>query len=348
VAANPKLKASTGSAWDDVAKAMKDLADIREQYNMFENQRAFLSDYASFARTLVRAAEERAKPNTERLPEYSDANLPEVEAHVLSTAPIYPDFEKVQLGWSLTKMREHLTPSNPEVMKILGKDAPQQLADKMIDQTKLGDPAVRKQLWEGGLKAIQESNDPFIKLALQVDPVARAIRKDYENRVDSVVTKSNQKIAAARFAMLGTSIYPDATFSLRFSYGTVKGWKEGGQEVYPITTFGGAFDHATGADPFKLPDSWYAAKDKLDLKTPFNFVSTNDIIGGNSGSPVVNKNGELVGLIFDGNIHSLGGAFGYDGSLNRAVSVESSAILEALDKIYGAHALAAEMRGGAK
>lgn len=348
VAANPKLKASTGNSWDNVAKAMKELTDIREQYSMFENQRAFISDYASFARTLVRAAEERAKPNAERLPEYSDANLPEVEANVLSAAPIYPDFEKVKLGWSLTKMREHLTASDPVVVKILGKESPQQLANTMIDQTKLGDPAVRKKLWEGGVKAIQESDDPFIKLALQVDPVARAIRKEYETRVDSVVTKSNQKIAAARFAMLGTSIYPDATFSLRFSYGTVKGWKEAGKEVSPITNFAGAFDHATGADPFKLPDSWYAAKDKLNLNTPYNFASTNDIIGGNSGSPVVNKNGELVGLIFDGNIHSLGGAFGYDESLNRAVSVESAAILEALDKIYGAHALANEMRSGTK
>ena len=348
VAANPKLKASTGSAWDDVAGAMKVLKDIRVQLSMLENQRAFLSTYAGFARTLVRAAAERAKPNGERLPEYADANLPEVQANVLSSAPVYPDFERVKLGWSLTKMREHLTASNPVVMAILGKEAPQQVADRMVAATRLGDPAVRKQLWEGGMKAVQESDDPFIKLALQVDPVARAIRKEFERRVDSVVTKSNQKIAAARFAMLGTSIYPDATFSLRFSYGTVKGWKEAGKDVAPITDFAGAFEHATGADPFKLPDSWYAAKDRIDLKTPFNFVSTNDIIGGNSGSPVVNKNGELVGLIFDGNIHSLGGAFGYDGSLNRAVSVESAAILEALDKIYGAHDLAVEMRSGGK
>jgi len=315
---------------------------------VFENQRSSLSEYSSFARTLVRAAAERAKPNLERLPEYADANLPEVQANVLSTAPIYNDFERVKLGWSLTKMRELLTPSDPTVMQILGKRSPQQLADAMIASTKLGDVTVRRQLWEGGLKAVQESDDPFIKLALVVDPVARAIRKDYENRVDSVVIKSNQKIAAARFAMLGTSIYPDATFSLRFSYGTVKGWKEGGKDVPAVTDFGGAFDHATGADPFKLPDSWYAAKDRINLKTAFNFASTNDIIGGNSGSPVVNKKGELVGLIFDGNIHSLGGAFGYDGTANRAVSVSSAAILEALDKIYGARALADEMRSGVR
>ncbi len=348
VAANPKLKASTGSAWDDIDKAMAVMKEVRVPYTMFETQRAFLSDYASFARTLVRAAAERAKPNAERLPEYADANLPEVEARVLSTAPIYNDFEKVKLGWSLTKMREHLTPSDPTVMQILGKQSPQQLADSMIANTRLADVAVRKQLWEGGLKAVQASDDPFIKLALLVDPVARAIRTDYESRVDSVVIKSNQKIAAARFAMLGTSIYPDATFSLRFSYGTVKGWKEAGKDIPAVTDFAGAFGHATGADPFKLPDSWYAAKDKINLKTPLNFVSTNDIIGGNSGSPAVNKKGELVGLIFDGNIHSLGGAFGYDGTDNRAVSVSSAAILEALDKIYGARSLADEMRSGVK
>jgi len=348
VAADPKLKASTGKAWDDIDKAMIAMKELRERLVMFEGQRALMSDYAGFARTLVRGAIERAKPNQERLPEYADANLPEVQANVLSPAPIYNDFEKVKLGWSLTKMREHLTPSDPMVMQILGKQSPQNVADAMISGTKLADVAVRKQLWDGGLKAVQESDDPFIKLALLVDPLARTIRKDYETRVDSVITKSNQKIAAARFAMLGTSIYPDATFSLRFSYGNVKGWTEAGKVIPALTDFAGAFDHATGADPFKLPDSWYAAKDKINLKTSFNIASTNDIIGGNSGSPLVNTKGELVGLIFDGNIHSLGGAFGYDGTMNRAVSVSSAAILEAMEKIYGAQVLADEMRSGMK
>jgi len=342
---NPELKASTGGAWDAIANAIKVGNDIREPLGQFESGQAFMSDYAKFATTLVRAAAERSKPSGERLPEFADANLPQVQANLFSNAPIYNDFEKVKLGFSLTKMRERLSPSDPQVMQILGKDSPNAVAARLIDGTKLGDVAVRKQLWEGGMKAIQESDDPFIKLALQIDPVARALRKDYETRVESVITKADEKIAAARFAMQGTNIYPDATFTLRFSYGTVKGWKEAGKDVPPFTDFGGAFAHATGSDPFKLPDGWYAAKDKLNLATPFNLVSTNDIIGGNSGSPLVNAKGELVGLIFDGNIHSLGGAFGFDESNNRAVSVDSAALLEAMDKVYGAHAVANEMRG---
>ena len=346
VNSKPALKASTGGAWDDIAKAMQAYAEMRRAKSAFEDGRAFSSDYARFARTLVRAAAEREKPNAERFPEFSDSRLPQVQAGLLSPAPIYNDFEKVKLTFSLTKMREYLTPSNAQVMQVLGKESPAQVANRMIDGTKLGDIAVRKALWEGGMKAVMASDDPFIKLALALDPYARSLRKDYEARVESVITKADEKIAAARFAMLGTSIYPDATFSLRLSYGTVKGWKEAGKDLAPFTTMGGTYDHATGADPFKLPDSWIKAKDKLNPSTPFNFVSNNDIIGGNSGSPVVNRKGELVGLIFDGNIHSLGGAFGFDETQNRAVAVDSAALLEALDKVYGAHEVAKEMRGG--
>ncbi len=345
VAAKPATRASTGGAWDAIAHAVKVSNELHEPLAQFEHGLAFDSEYAKFATTLVRAAAERAKPDGERLPEFAEARLPQVQAGVLSPAPVYPDFEKVKLAWSLTKMREKLGASNLQVVRILGKDSPQQLAARLIDGTKLGAPTVRRQLWEGGMAAILQSDDPFIKLALQIDPVARALRKDFEARVESVIMKSDEKIAAARFAMLGTSIYPDATFTLRLSYGEVKGWKEGGKDVAPFTDFGGAFAHATGADPFELPPTWYQAKDKLDLSMPLNFVSTNDIIGGNSGSPVVNRKGELVGLIFDGNLPSLGGAFGFDASVNRAVSVDSAALLEALDRIYGAHAAATEMRG---
>jgi len=345
VASKPELKASTADAWDAIANAIKVSDEMREPLAQFEQGQAFNSEYAQFATTLVRAAAERVKPNGDRLPEFADAHLPQVQAGVLSSAPVYPDFEKLKLGWSLTKMRERLSPSNSQVMQILGKDSPEQVAARMIDGTRLGDPAVRKQLWEGGMKAIEESNDPFIKLALQIDPVARALRKDYEDRVESVITKADERIAAARFAMLGTSIYPDATFSLRFSYGVVKGWNEAGKDIPPFTDMAGAFAHATGSAPFKLPDSWITAKDKLNLSTPLDLASTNDIIGGNSGSPLVNGRGELVGLIFDGNIHSLGGAYAYDESLNRAVAVDSAALLEAMDKIYGAHVIVNEMRG---
>lgn len=344
VETHPALKASTGGAWAAIEQAIKVANELREPLRQFSDGMAFQSEYADFATHLVRAAAERVKPNAERLPEYADARLPEVEANLMSTAPIYPQFEKVKLTFSLTKMRENLGTNQAQVMQILGKESPEQVASRLVDGTKLGDPAVRKQLWNGGMQAVLASDDPFIKLALQIDPVARAIRKDFEARVDSVIEKSNEKIAAARFAMLGTSIYPDATFTLRLSYGTVKGWREAGKDLAPFTTLGGTYEHATGADPFKLPESWIKAKSALKPDTPFNFVSTNDIIGGNSGSPMVNRKGELVGLIFDGNIHSLGGAFGFDQTVNRAVAVDSAAILEAMDKVYGAGYLVKEMR----
>jgi hypothetical protein len=183
----------------------------------------------------------------------------------------------------------------------------------------------------------------MIALAKRVDPIARKVRKQWEDEVDSAATRALEKLGAARFAVYGTSAYPDATFTLRLSYGTVKGWLENGKQVMPFTTLGGAYDRATGRDPFALAPSWLNAKSKVNLATPFNFVTTNDIIGGNSGSPVINKDGQLIGLIFDGNIHSLGGNYGFDEALNRAVAVDTRAILEALRNIYGATRVLAEV-----
>ena len=242
-------------------------------------------------------------------------------------------------------MRELLGADDPFVHQVLGRKSPDQIGAALIAGTKLGDPAVRKALWAGGREAIAKSDDPFIRLASDIDPVARAIRKRYEREVESVVQKNTELIAQARFAQQGTSAYPDATFTLRLSYGEVTGWSEGGRKVPPFTDFAGAFARDTGVDPFALPASWHAAKGKLDLAQRFNFVTDNDIIGGNSGSPVINRNGEIVGLIFDGNIHSLGGAFWFDGRRNRAVAVHSGAILESLTKVYGATDLAREIMG---
>jgi hypothetical protein len=188
----------------------------------------------------------------------------------------------------------------------------------------------------------------MIELARLVDPDARALRKRYEDEIESAIDKAHESIAEARFAIYGTSHYPDATFTLRLSYGAVRGWAEHGTEVAPFTTLAGAFERHTGQAPFALPASWLAAKPRLPLQTPFNFVTTNDIIGGNSGSPVINQRAEIVGLIFDGNIHSLGGEYGFDERKNRAVAVHSSAILVALDQIYGAKRIADELRGGAQ
>jgi len=339
----PDFKEAVG-AWDATEKAEATYRALFRERSALERGNPFMTDYFAFARTLVRGTAERAKPNAERLPEYADAALPEVEARLLSPAPVHPAFEKLRMGWALTKIRESLGADHPIVKQILGKESPEQLASRLVDGTQLGDPAVRKALWDGGAAAVAASQDPFIRLAAAIDPEARALRKRYEAEVESVEQKSAERIAKVRFARGGTDTYPDATFTLRISYGAVKGWDEAGSAVAPFTRIGGAFDRATGADPFRLPDSWLKAKDSLDLAKPFNFSSTNDIIGGNSGSPVIDREGRLVGLIFDGNIHSLGGAYGYDGASNRAVAVDSAAILEALEKIYGAKSIADEMR----
>jgi hypothetical protein len=219
----------------------------------------------------------------------------------------------------------------------------------MIAGTKLDDVAVRKQLYEGGEGAIAASTDPLIVAMRAIEPAARAVRKQYDDKVDSVVRREGTLIAKARFAQSGFSQPPDATFTLRLSYGAVKGYKENGKEITYFTTMGGAFEHASehnNQPPYNLAQSWMASKSKLDLKTPLNFVSTADIIGGNSGSPTVNKEGEVVGIIFDGNIESLPWQFAYSDAQGRAVSVDSRGIQEALRKIYNAAGLADELLGG--
>ncbi|MDF3035049.1 MAG: hypothetical protein K0S28_323 [Paucimonas sp.] len=348
VSGDKALSAKASGAWKDIEQVQISFREITTPYNVKELGRGFYSRYYTLARSLVRGADERVKANTERLPEFADARLPELEQQLFSSAPIYPDFEKAKLAWSLTKMREWLGADDLFVKEILGMQSPEQVAEALVSGTRLGDPAVRKALWQGGKAAVEKSNDPFIKLARQIDPAARAIRKRMESEVESVEKRNSQLIAQARFAQVGTSVYPDATFTLRLSYGDVRGWTYRGNSVTPFTTMGGAFARHTGAHPFALPPSWLAAKNRLNLQQPFNFVTTNDIIGGNSGSPVINRRAEVVGLIFDGNIHSLGGSFWFDENLNRSVAVHSGAILEALDKVYKAKHLADELRQGSR
>jgi Peptidase S46 len=342
---NSKLQKAYGSAWDDTARAQATYRNIAERWRQLERPRAFWSKHFSIARWLVRGAEERGKPNAERLREYTESALPSLTQGLFSAAPIYPAYEKVKLGWSLTKMREMLGPDDALVKAVLGKDAPEAVAARLVDGTRLGDVAERKRLWEGGVEAVARSKDPFIALARQVDAEARAVRKRYEDEVEAVEDEAAEKIAKVRFAMTGAGAYPDATFTLRLSYGEVKGWEEKGATVAPYTTIDGAFQRHTGAEPFALPKSWLDARGKLDGSQRLNFVTTNDIIGGNSGSPLLNRDAQIVGLAFDGNIHSLGGAFWFDDRLNRCVAVHSGAILEALRKVYGAEGLARELSG---
>lgn len=346
VDADPAMKKRYGGAWEAIERAKQRLRQIHVRYNQLEVGIGFWSALFDDARVLVRAADELPKPNGERLRELGDSHLPALEQELFSTAPIYPEFEILKLTHSLTKLREALGPDDPVVAKVLGKKSPREVATAVVRGTKLGDPKVRKALFDGGKKAIDASTDPMILLAKSIDADARAVRTTYEDEVEGIETKNDELVARAKFDVYGTSVYPDATFTLRLSYGVVKGWEENGKPVAPFTTMGGAFDRATGQDPFALPKSWLSAKSKLNLATPLDFCTTNDIIGGNSGSPVIDADARIVGLIFDGNIHSLGGDYAFDPKLNRAVAVDSAAIVEALEKVYGASRVVGELRAG--
>lgn len=344
IAADPALAGKIGDPWTDIAQAQQRLKALYFPYSMMEARAGLGSDLFRFARALVRAAEERAKPNGERLPEYTDSRLPLLAKTILDPQPVYPDLEQLTLGFWLSKLRENLTADGEGTKVFLGQDSPETLAARLA-ASRLSDPAVRKALWDGGLAAVKASDDPMIKFVLATDAASRAIRTRYENEVSGVVDRAAQRIAQARFAIYGTSVYPDATFSLRLSYGKVAGWTENGTTVPAFTYLAGLYDRATGQYPFALPRKWRDARTKLVPDTVFDFVTTNDIVGGNSGSPIVDSQGRVLGAAFDGNIDSLGGAFGFDPRVNRTVGVSTTAITEALHKVYGADALVAELTG---
>jgi hypothetical protein len=332
VASDPKL-AAYESAWQDMTQieaARRKLFDETEATAFFR-----FSDLMSYAITLVRAATERTKPNSERLPEYTDQALVRVKQGISAPVPVYKDLEELKLRWLLSNARRDLGVDDPFIHKMLGKESPEELAERLVSGTHLDDLKVREALYNGGQAAIAASTDPMITFVESIDPDLRAVRKEYEARVEAPTRAAAERIAKARFGVYGTSVYPDATFTLRLSYGAVKGFTDArGHSVQPYTTIGGLFDRATGAPPFDLPESWLSAKSALNLSTPMNLCSTNDIIGGNSGSPLINKNGEIVGLIFDGNIYSIGGDYAYDAAKNRAVAVDSRALLEGMRSVY--------------
>ncbi len=332
VDADPKL-ADDRSAWNEIAQIQKTRAkDFDETFatGMFR-----YSDLLGVAVTLVRSADQRILPNDQRLPAYTDQALAAIQRDLAAPVPVFKDLETMQLRWILSEARRQLGVEDPLVVKMLGKESPEQLADRLVSGTHLDEAGVREQLYNGGESAIQASTDPLIVFARGIEPELLGFVKQSEAQIDAPTRAAAQRIANARFAIYGTSVYPDATFTLRLSYGSVKGFSDArGQLVSPYTTIAGLFQRATGAPPFKLPASWIGAKDSLNLSTPMNLCTTNDIIGGNSGSPLINKNGDIVGLIFDGNIYSIGGDYGYDAVKNRAVAVDSRALLEGLSKVY--------------
>ena len=346
IAADAKKQAEYGDAWDNIAKGRASLKNYYKELSLLDRGSAFNSELFGIARALVRLAIESAKPNDQRLPAYTDSRRASLELGLYSPAPIYDDFEKVKLADSLAFMRDELGADNAIVKKVLAGKTPNARAAELVEGTKLKDAAARKQLAAAGVKGIQESTDPMIVLARSIDDEARKLNKRYETDVQGNERVNYGKIARALFDIEGTKLYPDATFTLRLSYGAVNGYEENGKRVPAFTNFAGLYKRATehgNKFPFELPLRWTEKKSSINPNTPFNFATTNDIIGGNSGSPVINRNAELVGLIFDGNIQSLVGDFIYDETQNRAVAVDSRAMIEALRKVYGATEAANEL-----
>jgi Peptidase S46 len=345
VARNPALQQEVGGAWDAIARATEVEKKLERETTWIRSTNKYHSELFGIARNLVWGAAERQKPDTERYREFTDARLPATELVTFSKAPIHAELEVELFTFGLTKMREELGADHPYVRRVLGKQSPRQVATHAVRGTKLFDVAQRRALWNGGPAAIAASTDPMIELVRRLDPDMRAARKRFEDEVEPVEKKNGELIAKARFALDGTSDYPDATFTARLSYGSVRGWKgEDGRQIAPFTDFAGAYARATGEPPFDLPPSWLKAKDRLALSTPFDFTTTNDIIGGNSGSPVINQSAEIVGLVFDGNLPSLGGDYGYDLRSNRTVAVDSRALIEALRVVYGADRIVRELQ----
>ncbi len=345
VKSNPQWKKEYGGAWDDIAKviAKQDKEITTTSYRGL----ALNSRFASIANTIVFYVAEVAKPDAERLPGYHDADLERLKFRLFSPAPIYKDLDEVTFAAMLQLAVDKLGANDVHLAKILKGRTPQQTAKEMIEKTELDKVEVRKQLIEGGAEAVAKSTDPFILLARELEADQRK-QIEEERKVNSILTPASEKIAQARFAVYGKSMNPDATFTLRLSYGAVKGYPMNGTKAPYKTTLYGLFDRSLGFDgkgAWALPQRFWDRKDRLDLATPVNFVSTADIIGGNSGSPVINKEAELVGLVFDGNIESLVGRFIYDETANRCVAVHSAYIIEALRKLYDAEKLADEIEG---
>jgi len=342
VARDAELAAAVGEAWDRIAAAQEVAREhaARAYFATIRGSRLF-----SHAKTVVRLTAELEKPNDERLAAYRDSNLDSLELSLYSEAPIYLDLEEALLAGGLAMMREELGDDDPLVRAVLDEAEPMNASSRALGTgSKLADAAYRRALVEGGREAVEQCDDPIVQLVRRIDPLLRELEEKLEDEVESVETEYGKQIAKARFAIFGDAIYPDATFTLRLSYGAVRGFETGGYNMPWKTTFYGLYERAAafdGAAPYTLSDAFRAGRQGLDLSTPFNFVCTADIIGGNSGSPVVDRDGRLVGLIFDGNVQSLGNRFVYDDSVARAVAVHAGGMLEALREIYHAERLVA-------
>lgn len=345
IAANPEWQKEYGGAWDEIAEAQNEMAQNLKPYRFRSISGASL---ANEALTIVQYVQQVKRPDGERLPGFHDSQLASLRFQLFSPAPFYLPLEQATLVGNLKQSSEELGPADPFVRAALQGKSPEEAATEAFAGTRMGDAAFRKLLVEGGAAAVESSKDPLIALARRINPEILAMIKWHEDKVESIETRAGEEIGKARFAVYGKSTYPDATFTLRLAYGTVKGYPMNGTEAPPYTTFYGLYDraHSFGLKPpFNVPEPWLKSIDKLDLKTPLDFVTTCDVVGGNSGSPVVNSDGSVVGVIFDGNIESLVGYFVYNEKDNRSVAVATTAIIEALRKVYDAGPLADELEG---
>ena len=350
ISQNPHQRELYSAAWDKIAGSLGPARRISLPVMFLENGVAFDSQLFDIARTIVRLVVEDGKPNGERLREYGDAGRESLEQRLFSPAPIYPDFEEAKLAHSISYWRRTIGDSDPTSARVLGSREPEEVAKELVRGSKLADVELRKALVKGGEKAVVASDDPMIRLARDVDAEARALRMVLEDEVSGVQTAQYALIAKAIFDDQGIASYPDATFSLRLAFGVVKSYEPDGKRIPAFTTIGEAFEHAAAHGneaPYALPKSWTEARDagRLELNAPMNFVSTADTIGGNSGSPVIDRTGAVVGLNFDRNRYGLARDFGYDDRLGRHIAVDVRAISEALRSVYKADALLEELRG---
>ena len=342
---NRAAQREVGDAWGEITRAQTSYRAMFYQYQYLEARAGERSLLFGWARDIVRGAAERTKPDAERMRRFTDARLANVVQGINANRPVTPEFEEVHLAFWLSQLRAQLPANDPAVRRVLGDETPEALA-RRLSQSRLADPAYRRQLWEGGAAAVAASDDPMIAFVRAWDADARAVRERYVTQVEGPVARAQERIARARFRAFGLEHYPDATFSPRVSYGQVEGWTEPDGRVVPaFTRAGGLYARATGQAPFVLSQRWLDARARIDANTIYNVSTSTDVIGGNSGSPLLDREGRVVGVVFDGNVHSLGSEYFYDGALNRSVTVSSSAIRMALSDVYGMRALLSELGG---
>ncbi len=344
VAADGALSRQVGDPWADLRAIQPKQRELYPAYTLLEVRAGGGSQLFSWAMILVRGAQERLQPSDRRLPEYADSRLAGVETRLVADRPVHRALDRLQVEWWLSKTREWLTADDPRVRLVLGRESPEQLAARVVNGTTLHDAAARRTLWQGGLAAIEASADPLIRFVLAIQEPARAVRREWEESVQAPTDRASERLAEARFAVYGETVYPDATGTLRLSYGKVEGSNVPGQRFGPFTTFGGLWDRATGAPPFDVAPKLLAARERIDPESVLDMAVSSDTIGGSSGSPVINAAGEIIGANFDSTVLTQRNAYGYDRAVNRSIIVTAAAITTALRDVYGMHGLLSELR----